>query len=61
MKIIKPGRDLNGIQYDRLINYIKLQLSYNKFEGEIDVSNFKDESLGFDISKLKFKIIVEGE
>ena len=43
------------------MNYIKLQLRYNKFEGEIDVSNFKDESLGFDISKLKFKIIVEGE
>ena len=61
MKIIKPGRDLNGYQYDRLMNYIKLQLRYNKFEGEIDVSNFKDESLGFDISKLKFKIIVEGE
>ena len=61
MRIIKPGRDLNGFQYDRLINYIKLQLRYNKFEGEIDVSNFQDESLGFDISKLKFKIIVEGE
>ena len=61
MKIIKPGRDLNGYQYDRLMNYIKLQLRYKKFEGEIDVSNFKDESLGFDISKLKFKIIVEGE
>ena len=61
MKLIKPGRDLNGFQYDRLIRYIELQLRYNKFEGEIDVSNFKDESLGFDISKLKFKIIVEGE
>ena len=61
MKVIKPGRDLTGYQYDRLMNYIKLQLRYNKFEGEIDVSNFKDESLGFDISKLKFKIIVEGE
>ena len=61
MKIIKPGRDLNGIQYDRLIRYIELQLRYNKFEGEIDVSDFKDECLGFDISKLKFKIIVEGE
>ena len=61
MKTIKPGRDLNGLQYNRHINYIKLQLRYNKFEGEIDVSNFKDESLGFDISKLKFKIIVEGE
>ena len=61
MKIIKPGRDLNGFQYDRLIRYIELQLRYNKFEGEIDVSNFKDESLGFDIPKLKFKIIVEGE
>ena len=61
MKIIKPGSDLNGFQYDRLIKYIELQLRYNKFEGEIDVSNFKDESLGFDISKLKFKIIVEGE
>ena len=61
MKIIKPGRDLNGYQDDRLMNYIKLQLRYNKFEGEIDVSDFKDESLGFDISKLKFKIIVEGE
>ena len=61
MKLIKPGRDLNGFQYDRLIRYIELQLRYNKFEGEIDVSNFKDENLGFDISKLKFKIIVEGE
>lgn len=61
MKIIKPGRDLNGYQYDILMRCIKLQLRYNKFEGETDVSNFKDESLGFNISKIKFKIIVEGE
>lgn len=59
--VINIGKDLNGFQHDQVIRCIKENLRYGDLEGEIDVSDFKNPKLGFNISKVKFKIVIEGE